>query len=135
MPRRLHQIRQGARAVRPPHYAKEREQFGRPIADFQLIQWKLADMSARIDAARLMIYRAAQLRDEGKPCTLEASQAKLLASTTANDCARDAVQIHGGAGYTTEFEVERYFRDARVTEIYEGTTEIQRLVIARNLLK
>ncbi len=116
-------------------YAKEREQFNRPIADFQLIQWKLADMSARIDAARLMIYRAAQLRTEGKPCTLAASQAKLLASTTANFCAREAVQIHGGAGYTTEFAVERYFRDARVTEIYEGTTEIQRLVIARNLLK
>jgi len=116
-------------------YAKERQQFRRPIADFQLIQWKLADMSARIDAARLMIYRAAQLRDEAKPHTLEASQAKLLASQTANFCAREAVQIHGGAGYTTEFPVERYFRDARITELYEGTTEIQRLVIARNLLK
>jgi len=116
-------------------YAKERRQFQRPIADFQLIQWKLADMSTRIEASRLLIWRAAQLRDQGKPHTLEASQAKLMASQTANFCAREAVQIHGGAGYTTEFPVERYFRDARITELYEGTTEIQRLVIARNLLR
>ena len=116
-------------------YAKEREQFGHPIADFQAIQWKLAEMALRIDASKLLTFRAATLRDAGRPYTLEASMAKLEASRTANYCAKEAVQIHGGAGYTREFAVERYFRDARVTEIYEGTTEIQNLVIARELLK
>ncbi|MDP6370293.1 MAG: acyl-CoA dehydrogenase family protein [Planctomycetota bacterium] len=115
-------------------YAKEREQFGRPIGHFQAVGWKLADMSTRLDAARLLVYRAASLRDAGKPCTMQAAQAKLAASTTANFCADECLQIHGGAGYTDDFPVERFFRDARITEIYEGATDIQRLVIARNLL-
>jgi len=116
-------------------YSRERKQFDQAIADFQAIQWKLADMKLRIDAARLLIYRAASLKDAGKPHTLEAAQAKLFASQSANLCATQAVQIHGGAGYCSDFPVERYFRDARITEIYEGTTEIQKLVIARHLLR
>jgi alkylation response protein AidB-like acyl-CoA dehydrogenase len=116
-------------------YAKERTQFGQPIADFQSIQWKLAEMATRIEASRLLTYRAALLKDSGRPHTKEASMAKLEASRTAVYCGKEAVQIHGGAGYTKEFPVERWFRDARVTEIYEGTTEIQNLVIARELLK
>ncbi len=115
-------------------YSKEREQFNRPIADFQAIQWKLADMSTRVEAARLLTYRAARLRDQGEPCGTEAAQAKLFASQTANFCADESLQIHGGAGYTDEFPVERLFRDARITEIYEGVTDIQRLVIARSVL-
>ncbi|HED65055.1 MAG TPA: acyl-CoA dehydrogenase [Planctomycetes bacterium] len=115
-------------------YSKEREQFGRPISAFQAIQWKIADMSSRLDAARLMVFRAAALRDEGKRCSREAAQAKLLASTTANYCADECLQIHGGAGYTDDFHVERLFRDARITEIYEGATDIQRIVIARQVL-
>ena len=115
-------------------YANEREQFGRSIGSFQAIQWKLADMSARIDAARLKMYKAAWLRDRGEVCTQAAAEAKLLASTTANFCADECVQIHGGAGYTDDFHVERLFRDARITEIYEGATDIQRLVVARQLL-
>lgn len=115
-------------------YAREREQFGKPIGAFGAIQEKLADMATRVDAARLLTLRAASLKDQGKPHGREASMAKLFASRTANDAAKEAVQIHGGAGYTRDFPVERYFRDARVTEIYEGTTEIQRLVIARSLL-
>jgi len=115
-------------------YAKERKQFGRAIADFQPIQWKLAGMQQRIEASRLLIYLAATLKDQGKPHKREASMAKLYASQSANWCAKEAVQIHGGAGYCTDFPVERYFRDARITEIYEGTTEIQKLVIARSLL-
>ncbi len=116
-------------------YSRERKQFDQAIADFQAVQWKLADMKLRIDAARLLIYRAASLKDAGKPHTLEAAQAKLFASQSANLCATQAVQIHGGAGYCCDFPVERYFRDARITEIYEGTTEIQKLVIARHLLR
>jgi len=115
-------------------YSKERFQFGRPIGDFQAVQWKLADMSTRIEASRLLTFRAASLRDAGQPCGPEAARAKLFASTTANFCADECLQIHGGAGYTDEFHVERLFRDARVTEIYEGTSEIQRIVIARSLL-
>lgn len=115
-------------------YAKEREQFGRPIGKFQAIQWKLADMSTRLDAARLMTQRAAQLRDRGERCTHAAAQAKLLASTTCNFAADECLQIYAGAGYTDDFEVERLFRDARITEIYEGATDIQRIVIARGLL-
>lgn len=115
-------------------YANEREQFGRPIGRFQAVQWKISDMATALDAARLLTWRAADLRDRKLSCTREAAQAKLLASRTANDAAREAVQIHGGAGYTREFPVERYMRDARITEIYEGATDIQRLVIARNLL-
>ncbi len=116
-------------------YAKERQQFGRPIAEFEPIQWKLAEMETRIEASRLLIYRAATLKDEGKPHVREAAVAKLFASRAANWCAKEAVQVHGGAGYCTDFPVERYFRDARITEIYEGTTEIQKLVIARQLLR
>jgi alkylation response protein AidB-like acyl-CoA dehydrogenase len=116
-------------------YAKERRQFGKPIGDFQAIQWKLAEMAAAIDAARLLAWRAARLRDAGAPHTLEAAMAKLTAARMANDAAIQAVQIHGGAGYTAEFPVERYFRDAKITEIYEGTNEVQRIVIARELLR
>ena len=115
-------------------YAKDREQFGRPIGSFQAIQWKLADMSTRLDAARLLIRQAALTRDAGDRCTLQAAQAKLFASTTCNWCADECLQIHGGAGYTDDFEVERLFRDARITEIYEGATDIQRIVVARSLL-
>ena len=116
-------------------YAKEREQFGKPIAAFQPIQWKIAEMSALIDSSKLLVMRAAALKDRGKPHVREAATAKLVASRGANYCAKEAVQIHGGAGYCTDVPVERYFRDARITEIYEGTTEIQKLVIARSLLR
>jgi butyryl-CoA dehydrogenase len=115
-------------------YAKERRQFSRPIADFQPIQWKIADMGADLEASRLLIRRAAWLRDAGRPHSKEASMAKLFASEAANRAATQAVQIHGGAGYLKDFPVERFYRDAKITEIYEGTSEIQRLVIARNLL-
>lgn len=115
-------------------YAKQRHQFGRPIAEFQAIQWKVADMATRVDAARLLTLRAAWLRDQGRRCTLEASMAKLFASETAVFAAHQAVQIFGGYGYIKDYPVERYFRDAKITEIYEGTSEIQRMVIARNLL-
>jgi alkylation response protein AidB-like acyl-CoA dehydrogenase len=115
-------------------YAGEREQFGRPIGHFQAIQWKIADMSTRIDAARLLTWRAAQLRDKGERCSLQAAQAKLAASTACNSAADECLQIHGGAGYTDDFQVERLFRDARITEIYEGATDIQRIVIARSVM-
>ena len=116
-------------------YSKERKQFGQPIANFQAIQFKLADMATRIDASRLLGYRAAQLKDAGVPCHREASMSKLFCSQTANYVVNEAVQIHGGYGYMKEYAVERYFRDARVTEIYEGTSEAQRMVIARDLLR
>lgn len=116
-------------------YAGEREQFGKTIGHFQAIQWKLADMCTRLDASRLLVHYAAWLRDRGDPCGREAAEAKLLASTTSNFCADECVQIHGGAGYTDDFHVERLFRDARITEIYEGATDIQRIVIARSLLR
>ncbi len=116
-------------------YAKERKQFGKPIAEQQAIQFKLADMATRIEAARLLVYRAAALRDRGLPCGKEASMAKCFASDTAMWVATEAVQIFGGYGYTKEYPVERYFRDAKITQIYEGTNQIQRLVIARRLLK
>lgn len=116
-------------------YSKEREAFGNAISGFQAIQWMLADMSTRIAASRLLIFRAATLKDEGKSCTMEAAQAKLYASETSNFVTNKAVQIHGGYGYCREYPVERFLRDARITEIYEGTSEIQRLVIARNILK
>ena len=115
-------------------YAKEREQFGKPIGYFQAIQHKLADMSARLEASRLLVRKAAWMRDRGMEVNRQSSEAKLLASQAANYCADEAVQIHGGAGYTDDFHVERLFRDARITEIYEGATDIQRLVIARDLL-
>jgi butyryl-CoA dehydrogenase len=115
-------------------YAHEREQFGRPLAKFQAVQFKIAQVAAELHASRLAVWHAAWLRDNGQPHTLQAAQAKLVASQVANRAADEAVQIHGGAGYTTEFPVSRYFRDARITEIYEGTSEIQRIVIARALL-
>ena len=115
-------------------YSKEREQFGKAIGQFQAIQWKLADMSTRLDAARLLVQKAAWLRDQQMPCGPQAAQAKLFASQAANFAADECLQIHGGAGYTDHFQVERLFRDARITEIYEGATDIQRLVIARALL-
>ena len=116
-------------------YAKERKQFGKLIKEFQAIQWKLSDMAAKIDAARLLAQRAAYLKTKGEKFTKEASMAKLISSETAVMCANDAVQIHGGYGYITEYNVERYFRDAKICEIGEGTSEIQRIVIARELLK
>ena len=116
-------------------YAMEREQFGKKIGEFQAIQWKIADMATEIDAARLMVYRASRMRDQGVPHTKEAAMAKLFASETANRAARDAVQIHGGAGYLKDFPVERYYRDARITEIYEGTSEVQRIVVSRSYLR
>lgn len=115
-------------------YANEREQFGKKIREFQAIQWKLADMATKVEASRLLVYRAARLRDRGEPHTKEAAMAKLFASESANQIARDAVQIHGGAGYLKDFDVERFYRDARITEIYEGTSEVQRIVISRFVL-
>jgi len=116
-------------------YSKEREQFGRPICKFQAIQFMLADMAMRVDAARLLTLRSAWAKDAGEPFSLEAATAKLYASETANWVADKALQIHGGYGYMKEYVVERLFRDARITEIYEGTSEIQRLVISNQLLK
>jgi alkylation response protein AidB-like acyl-CoA dehydrogenase len=115
-------------------YALERRQFGQRIADFQAIQWKLADMATEIDAARMLIYRAAWLKQEGRPHTEAGAKAKLFASEMARRQTAEAIQIFGGYGYTKEFPVERYYRDAKITEIYEGTSEIQRLVIARSVL-
>lgn len=115
-------------------YSQERKQFGKFIGEFQGIKVKIANMATRVEAARLLVYDAAKLKDQGKPHTVQASMAKLFASETANYCANEALQIHGGVGYTKEFPVERYFRDAKVTEIYEGTSEIQRLVIAKHFL-
>jgi len=115
-------------------YAKQREAFGRHIADFQAIQWMIVDMATSIDAARLLVHRAATLRDNGEPFVTEASMAKLYASRVAVEAADKALQIHGGAGYFAPMPVERYYREAKVTEIYEGTSEIQRTVIARNIL-
>ncbi|HEY6099955.1 MAG TPA: acyl-CoA dehydrogenase family protein, partial [Anaeromyxobacter sp.] len=115
-------------------YAAQRRQFNQPIKDFQAIQFKLADMATEIAAARWLTYRAAWLKQEGLPHTAEGAQAKLFASSVARRQTGEAIQVLGGYGFTTEFPVERYFRDAKVTEIYEGTSEIQRLVIARQLL-
>jgi butyryl-CoA dehydrogenase len=115
-------------------YATERRAFGHRIADFQAIQHKLANMSMEIDAARLLVYRAAWLKQEGRPHTEEGAKAKLFASEMARRQTAEAIQVLGGYGYTKEFPVERYYRDAKITEIYEGTSEIQRLVIARSIL-
>jgi butyryl-CoA dehydrogenase len=115
-------------------YSREREQFGKPIGDFQAIQWKLADMSCQLEASRMLVLKAAWLRDRKESCTQAAAQAKLTASRTANFCADECLQIHGGAGYTDHFHVERLFRDARITEIYEGVSDVQRIVIARGLV-
>jgi alkylation response protein AidB-like acyl-CoA dehydrogenase len=116
-------------------YSKVRKQFGQSISNFQAIQFKIAEMATRLDAGRLLAYRAAMLKDDGKPCHREASMSKLFCSQMANHVCNEAVQIHGGYGYIKEYPVERYFRDARVTELYEGTTEAQRMVISRDLLK
>ncbi len=116
-------------------YALERRQFGKRIAEFQAIQWKLADMSTEIDAARLLVLRAAWLRANGLPHGEAGAKAKLYASEVARRQTGEAIQILGGYGYTKEFPVERYYRDAKITEIYEGTSEIQRLVIARSVLE
>jgi alkylation response protein AidB-like acyl-CoA dehydrogenase len=115
-------------------YAKERHQFDRPIGSFQGVAFMIADMATQIDAARLMVYRAAWLKDSGKPYSTEAAMAKLFASEVSRQVTNDAVQVHGGYGYVEEYNVERYLRDAKLTEIGEGTSQIQRLVIARNLL-
>jgi alkylation response protein AidB-like acyl-CoA dehydrogenase len=115
-------------------YAKERHTFGKPIAEHQAIQWKLADMKTKVDAARLLTWRAAAMKDRGERGSVECSMAKLFASEAANFCAYEAVQIFGGYGYSREYEVERLYRDARITTLYEGTSEIQRIVIAKGLL-
>lgn len=116
-------------------FGRERMQFGKRLVDFQMTQAKIADMATNVDAARLLVYRAARMRDAGENCSKEASMAKLFASRIANAAVYDSMQIHGGVGYTEEFRIERFFRDARVTEIYEGTSEIQRIVIARKVLE
>ncbi len=114
-------------------YAQDRQQFGKPIIEHQSVANMLADMHTRINAARLLVLHAAQLRTDGKPCLSEASQAKLFASEMAERVCSKAVQIHGGYGYLEDYPVERYYRDARITQIYEGTSEIQRMVITRAL--
>ena len=117
-------------------YAKTRKQFGAPIAKLQAIQWMIADMSTRLEAARLLTYKAAMMEDKGERLSKEASQAKLFASETANFCVDKAMQIHGGYGYIGEFsDIEKLYRDQRITEIYEGTSEVQRLVIAASCLR
>jgi butyryl-CoA dehydrogenase len=115
-------------------YARERKQFGSPIAKFQGIRWMIADMAVQIEAARLLTLNAAALKDKGERFTAEASMAKLFASETSNKVAYQALQIHGGYGYSKEYPIERYYRDARVTTIYEGTSEVQRIVIANNVI-
>jgi butyryl-CoA dehydrogenase len=115
-------------------YARERKSFGVPIGQHQMVQWMLADMATGIEAARLLTLRAASLKDRGEPHGAQAAMAKLFASETAMRVATDAVQIHGGYGFIKEYQVERHFRDAKITQIYEGTSQIQKLVIARHLL-
>jgi len=114
-------------------YSKERQQFGRPIAAFQLVQEMLADMTLETDAARMLVWRAGYLKDQGKPNTTETSIAKLYATEAAVRCANSAIQVHGGSGYVDDYPVERYLRDARVTTLYEGTSQIQKLIIGRAL--
>ena len=114
-------------------YADERKQFGQPIREFQAIQFKLADMASRLASARAMLHLTAAMKDRGEPTTLYGSMSKLLASETAMFVTTEAVQIFGGYGYVKDYPVEKYFRDAKITEIYEGTSEIQRIVIAREL--
>ncbi|HET9492711.1 MAG TPA: acyl-CoA dehydrogenase [Chloroflexia bacterium] len=116
-------------------YSNERMQFGQPISSFQAVQFMLADMAMKLDAARLMVYKAAWLKDRKRPFTKEAAMAKLFASEVGEECCHKAIQVHGGFGYITEAHVERYYRDVRLTEIGEGTSEIQRMVIAREVLK
>jgi len=116
-------------------YARERVQFGRPIAEFQAIQFKLVDMATQIDAARLLMYRAAWLKDQGKPVTKESAMAKLFASEMGVKVCEEAIQIHGGYGYTKDYPPEKYWRDSKLCTIGEGTSEIQRMVIARQILR
>ncbi len=116
-------------------HAKTRQQFGRPIGDFQAIQWKLADMATRVEAAHLLTLRAAVLRQSGGDYVTASAMAKLYASRVAGEVCDDAIQIHGGYGYTQAYHVERHFRDAKITELYEGTSEVQRMIIARRLLR
>ena len=116
-------------------YSKERQQFGKPISDFQAIQWKLADMATEIEAAKLLTLRAAAMKDAGMKTTLESSMAKLYASEVAVKCANEGVQIHGGYGFIKDYPAEKFYRDVKLCTIGEGTSEIQRLVIARQLLK
>ena len=116
-------------------YAKERQQFGQPLANLQAIQWMLADMATQIDAARLLTYRAAWLKDQGLPFLKEAAMAKLFAAETSRMVTNNAMQIHGGYGYCKDYPIERYLRDAKITEIYEGTSEMQRMTIARVLTR
>ena len=113
-------------------YSKERQQFGVPIARFQLVQELIADMIVKRDAGRMLVWRAGDLKDEGKPNTLETSIAKLYATESAVECANAAIQVHGGSGYVDDYPVERYMRDARVTTLYEGTSQIQKLIIGRD---
>jgi alkylation response protein AidB-like acyl-CoA dehydrogenase len=115
-------------------YAEQREQFGKFIAEFEAIQWMLADMATEIDAARLLVHRAARLKDAGQPFSQAASEAKLYAAETAMRATTKAIQIHGGYGYLKDYPVERYFRDAKLCEIGEGTSEVQRMIIAKEML-
>ncbi len=115
-------------------YARERKSFGVPIGQHQMVQWMLADMATAIEAARLLAWRAAWLKDQGRPFGAQAAMAKLFASETAMRVTTDAIQVHGGYGFIKEYQVERHFRDAKITQIYEGTSQIQKLVIARHLL-
>jgi alkylation response protein AidB-like acyl-CoA dehydrogenase len=112
-------------------YSKERQQFGRPIASFQLVQAMIANMVVETDAARMLVWRAGYLKDSGKPNTTETSIAKLYATEAAIRCANNAIQVHGGSGYVDDYPVERYLRDVRVTTLYEGTSQIQQLIIGR----
>jgi len=114
-------------------YSKERQQFGRPIASFQLVQEMITDIALHTDAARMLVWRAGYLKDAGKPNTTETSIAKLYATEAAVHCANTAIQVHGGSGYVDDYPVERYFRDVRVTTLYEGTSQIQKLIIGRAL--
>jgi alkylation response protein AidB-like acyl-CoA dehydrogenase len=116
-------------------YAKTRKAFGKPIADLQAIQFKLSDMATNVEAARMLVLQSAWLKDQDKPFAKEAAMGKLLASKVAVNNALEAIQVHGGYGYVREYLVERYLRDSKITEIYEGTSEIQRVVISRALLK
>jgi alkylation response protein AidB-like acyl-CoA dehydrogenase len=116
-------------------YSLEREQFGRPIGNFQAIRFMLADMATEIEAARLLVYQAAVLKDRGEPFAVQASKAKLFASEAAHRACHKAIQIHGGYGYSKEFPVERYMRDAKLTEIGEGTSEVQRMIIGKSILE
>jgi butyryl-CoA dehydrogenase len=113
-------------------YSKERKQFDVPIASFQLVQAMIADMIVKRDAARMLVFRAGALKDQGKPSTIETSIAKLYATESAVECANTAIQVHGGSGYVDDYPVERYLRDARVTTLYEGTSQIQKLIIGRD---